>query len=625
MKILINGAQPVLKDNFSFEYVAENRLFLGRDGYSLTITFPLKDCPQNVAIFGHISRVDAPHNTLSFDCSIEDKDLKLFGSLIVVKISETEVECQFAEGRCEQTANNSSEFESKYIDALDLGTYPTIAAADCTPEQAWAGCDAGMNAVALPWINEAYPDAPNNWVWHDDSGYLWSSEVTRLSWQPYLLYICEKICDAMGYKDRDFNAWKNSNLRYLICCNTLPASWGKTNFAAALPHWTVSEFFEKLELFLSGEFDFDHRAKTVKFSFSKDVINSTPKVHIESVLDKYTAEITQDADNCDYIGSKRLAYKDCGHEMSKFYSCDWLMPNTGSIPWYLQFVTEYDTLEALIAANKREEKSVEGTAGREIAVLWGHKIPGTYTYYLPNYLYAKDKRTYFTMRSIGKAKVNDDKFPPHSTFIYVLQPLNQFGSGSRAKDDDNTEEIEFCPVCVSDTYIRENDDKGYMMYLSFSSMEDGAEMDAWADAEIDPNNPQPAVVRTLEKGSDDNSQEGYYDVVYIAFWDGAIPVPSAQPFPLVDPVTVTQDWEVVRTQIPSIRLYDSNFGYASQLPKIDPKQKYQFSWLSDTIPNPRSVFYIKGKRFVCEKITATFTKNGMSQLLKGVFYPIVEK
>ena len=39
----------------------------------------------------------------------------------------------------------------------------------------------------------------------------------------------------------------------------------------------------------------------------------------------------------------------------------------------------------------------------------------------------------------------------------------------------------------------------------------------------------------------------------------------------------------------------------------------------------RSVFHIRGKRYICEKITATFTeKNGMSQLLKGVFYPMQE-
>lgn len=58
MKILINGKLAALKENTSFEYIADNRLFSGSDGYSLTITFPLRGCSQNLSIFGNINRAD---------------------------------------------------------------------------------------------------------------------------------------------------------------------------------------------------------------------------------------------------------------------------------------------------------------------------------------------------------------------------------------------------------------------------------------------------------------------------------------------------------------------------------------------------------------------------------------
>ena len=58
--------------------------------------------------------------------------------------------------------------------------------------------------------------------------------------------------------------------------------------------------------------------------------------------------------------------------------------------------------------------------------------------------------------------------------------------------------------------------------------------------------------------------------------------------------------------------------------QLETKQKTTFKFLSDTIPNLRAVYYIRGKRYICEKITATFPENGMSQLLKGVFYPITD-
>ena len=59
-------------------------------------------------------------------------------------------------------------------------------------------------------------------------------------------------------------------------------------------------------------------------------------------------------------------------------------------------------------------------------------------------------------------------------------------------------------------------------------------------------------------------------------------------------------------------------------PEIETTMKTTFKFLADTIPDVRSLFIIRGKRYVCEKLTATFAENCMSQVLKGVFYPILE-
>lgn len=73
MEIIINGKIAYLKKNTSFEYIAENPLFTGSDSYTLTITFPLKGCPQNIDIFGHLYRQDVLKNKVVFDCEIRDK------------------------------------------------------------------------------------------------------------------------------------------------------------------------------------------------------------------------------------------------------------------------------------------------------------------------------------------------------------------------------------------------------------------------------------------------------------------------------------------------------------------------------------------------------------------------
>lgn len=113
-------------------------------------------------------------------------------------------------------------------------------------------------------------------------------------------------------------------------------------------------------------------------------------------------------------------------------------------------------------------------------------------------------------------------------------------------------------------------------------------------------------------------------MIYLAFWNGVIPEPGKTPYPYIDRFCITQDWQYISTDMPGLRLTDLRRDVQQQMPDINPQQKFKFSWLADSIPNPRAIFYIKGKRYLCEKITATFTKNGLSQLLKGEFYPLKE-
>lgn len=77
-----------------------------------------------------------------------------------------------------------------------------------------------------------------------------------------------------------------------------------------------------------------------------------------------------------------------------------------------------------------------------------------------------------------------------------------------------------------------------------------------------------------------------------------------------------------RSCVPTSRAYLNN-SMRSVMHKIDGKQKFHFSFLSNTIPNSRALFYIRGQRYICEKITATFHESGKSQLLKGIFYRVL--
>ena len=78
--------------------------------------------------------------------------------------------------------------------------------------------------MALPWVND-YSGNIQNKAEHivDDavqnrSHYEWSEDTTGLSWQPYLLYITKKICEAVGYA-ADFSKCKAvEEYKYLLIC-----------------------------------------------------------------------------------------------------------------------------------------------------------------------------------------------------------------------------------------------------------------------------------------------------------------------------------------------------------------------------------------------------------------------
>ena len=134
---------------------------------------------------------------------------------------------------------------------------------------------------------------------------------------------------------------------------------------------------------------------------------------------------------------------------------------------------------------------------------------------------------------------------------------------------------------------------------------------------------QTHTIQSLEAGEKDKKAE-YYDRIYIGFGDGAQNTRGKLPYPQVEDIEIADDWSNFSYLHFNMRLNNRQLQSRRIIHRIDPMKKTTFKFLADNIPDVRAVFHIHGKKYVCEKITATFTKQGMSQLLKGVFYPIAE-
>lgn len=594
MNILISGKPAVLKKGSSFDYIAENRFFTGADSYTLSITFPLKDCPKNLDIFGHINRKDCDLNTLLLDCEIHAGKMHRYGAVNIVEISESEVKVQFLEGR--SVSNFYTSLDEIYINELNLPDVVTEmhgssslylrSYAQQKTDQAAGGQFFGY--VCLPWVNNTSGNIQNKMNYVQATGsfqYEGAGLDPDVVVQPFLVEVIRQILSRTGYSF-DISAIEQSYWKDVIVCNALPLTWELKGMKYILPHWTVLEFLEQVELFLDGEFVIDNKGKTMVFSFNSEVLDNISVVTLDNVVDSHSVEITskEKAENT-YSGQRNLRYADCSHQMWKFYSCNWLKKRVTGRQW------------ANIAAMKAGLNAYLTCVGECSHI------------YYKEYHYCVAEDTTFVLRC-HKASTDGDVV----THYMRYQPINSFGERvCDEREDADADEISIVPVCIDET----DNVNGDLIFMECGEYGSESESD-------DEDMVQTHIVNVLTEGEKDKSEE-YFDKLYVGFYTGnANMYAPRMPRPFIDAYE-TDMGNLFYGNLHSLRLHGIKApeGRTARY-KVDQSQKFTFTFLSDEIPDVKDVFMIHGKKYLAEKITATISEEGLSQKMKMVTFRIVE-
>lgn len=584
MVILVNHKEAALKRGTSFEFVSENRFFTGADSYTLSITFPLKGCSRNLDIFGHINRNSSDLDTLLLDCEIHDREFHKYGSISIVEISDEEVKTQFLEGR--SARNFFSDLDEVYINELDLGVIDE--ANHFTPDFYWRSIDdeGCPGWVALPWVNNTSGNiqnsihfASNMWFWDG------AQDEYDLSPQVYLLWLAKRIADEVGLVP-DFSVWERSEYRHLVVFNTFPAAWDYKEIAAPLPHWSVNEFFHQLELLLNCEFEIDQKRGKISMTSNVATIASMGSVVIDRVIDSYSVEISDEEEtDSTYIEQINLEYSEGNHNMQKYYSCRWLVEQLrkagkvvtwGDLPTFLQNMRKYSVING------------DYPGDRDVQCLH----------------YIRKIDTYFLLRCYKATYDKQGKVKSH--FMRPV-PVNVFGPRILGDDEEPSfTDIGIVPVCIDDV------DNGFLPFLECGTFGE-------SDQDDDDTIAQPFAMKVLADGEKEEAQE-YFDKIYVGFWDGVVRYNPYMPHPVIDKVEVSSLWTSVTTNY-SLRLSSAGISSLRDVKhRVDQSRKYTFSFLSKTVPDVKSVFFIHGRRYLCEKLTLTMNENGRSEKIKGVFY-----
>lgn len=636
MRILINHKEAIIKKGSSFEFISENRYFTGSDSYTMAIEFPLADCPQNIAIFGHINRKDIETTQYLFDCEIFAGKFYKSGSITITEISDKAVKCQFLEGRSVQNYDNT--LDEIFINELSLGSWPDAYSNTSVAEQ-FLICE-HPTYTAVPWVNNTSGNVQNKIQyngsvlnWHPD---FVSSSEKRVSFMPFMIYIFKKIFDALEYT-YDIQAWEASRYEWLLICNCVPGAWDKTDWAYVLPRWTVTEFLEELEKLMNCQFEVDSVEKTIKMSFLSAASASQNTVEI-TAINEFTATKT-DEDESDYEENMGKKYADVDSEI--FTAMTSIIPReqqkkqqglspgwqVSQFPVYENFNEIIDILQWPCKTIPKANMMVDNTRGCYYA--WKEK-----NFYVPKgqfcrYDYYSD--TPEIRRSI------------ESTQFYA-QRVGEFAPIEPKNANGKSVELKIVPAIIDETYY------DFCIFLEPGEMKD--EDDIYDD--YDGSTTQGDIyLRKYEK----SDPVEIYDKIYVAFWNAAIFDEFIQERTLIqgewrEPAE-GQWWydehETTKRQIPHpiISNYEPVWKLSCKQPTyfkfdndenkyslalhasnvvnktIEGRVKYTVKFIADNIPDVGSVFVISGQQFLCKKITATFTEKGMSQMLKGEFYRIV--
>ena len=174
--------------------------------------------------------------------------------------------------------------------------------------------------------------------------------------QPYLCFIIERICNAIGY-DLKYNEMESSKLRNIFIANDTITY----DFAKTLPHWTVTEFFQEIENLFGVVTIVNEYDKSVSIKFIDTFFNTSETCQLHDVADNTKTEFAED-NNLTY-GNSNIGYNLPNTEFyTNYRKIDDDIVRKADIISYPGYSAMNDAFEAMTA--KENKQTILETMGR---------------------------------------------------------------------------------------------------------------------------------------------------------------------------------------------------------------------------------------------------------------------
>lgn len=589
-ELIIDGTHAVLPKDFSVSVKRENPLFTKNGEYTYDITLQLSN-PTNASLYEHLNRLTSVTEVRSERSAVLIADNRVYcnGTEVITAWTDDTVSIQIASGNSELNYVIGGD---RMISSLEMKeTVP--ATGDYSPnEKIYPDTEYNLAPV--------YSDTENrvlnqwNFFHNTDEAPQWIVDGVYIP-QPYLCAYIRELLRGLGYTLTE-NSLEGTVFKDLYLCHTQHTyKWSEM-----LPGWSVLDFLEQIEITFNMVFVIDARTRSVRLLFRNEFFSGVTTLHVLQVKDEYEAEVEEEPDVED-AASSDVAYN-LGSDNFWKYAC--LNDAIRQAAKYDTIPVEYEAtdIDRISRWFREEEHARTDTIYTDAAT--GRK-----------YLY------------MGNVFEEISKWP-----VYVM--VDQFAGLKRDEPvGEVTSEIVPASLVQTQTYKYASGSVVYSYTVWIPSPDD-----ANSSSE---NENEMSLVDMIENGvteTEDNSTSK--NTMALAFYTGDMKIEykgsgssvvAAErvryPVPYIDeyailPVSGTEQRR---------RYYKTNtVGASLRLQKLD-ELCYQGSYDIDyhreitiesydpNVYDPRMIFEIANRRYVCKEMEYTLDANGRKGPWKGIF------
>ncbi len=583
-QLIIDGVEVVLPDRFATTVKRENSFFTKNGEYTYDCTLRL-DNDVNRRLYGFLHRINKTDVVQSKRSAVLIADGKVYcrGTEVITGWTADDVSVQIVSGNSEL---NYFIGDTLKIEWLDLGEIDSLNSVNT----GYPNCD-----YFLPIIRSSEGQVYNNqgFIGQHVDDVLEGSLVRP---QPFLCAMLYRIIErGLGYTIR-LNDLIMTPYYNLFIVNTVRT----VKYSEMLSGWRVKDFLEAVEELCGVVFLTDNLNKTVDIRLKSSYYANARQYALANVVDEYELEISDDADP--EFTDADVKYDLPDHRLSKFMRLpDGLL---STMP-----IKEYADIDKLIA-DQPTPADDSTDAGKAILrdLSTGR-------------LYIKKTETFHTTAGVfGGSVMPEAQEETHSCWMEI----DQF-KDLKHENPSGTLELKITPVPLAPIGGRKCNCE--VIDLSMGDTSSSSSSDS---SGIDEETTPEDTIRNYEKTETAAGDLycGFYKTTY--FIDGTL----GWNIPLV--YTDAYHAQLQQTLYPwlaqyritgnapegSLRLADIEAVLYAGVYRVDTSRQVTFETYDLNMADPRGVFVIRNKRWVCREIEESITAHGRKPKWKMTCHPI---